>query len=106
MLPAQVSSHVPGHDVSFEVDDRAAFVTGRDRALDRVRDQGDPERAWRLIHRRDGQAHAIDGNGSLDRDKPRDGVRKPYGYFAPGRRLFDGPDRTCGVHVALHKVTV
>src|SRR5260370_8542851 len=51
MLPAQVSGHVPGDDVGFEIDDRTSFVVVGDRHFDGVRDQRDSERAGGLVYR-------------------------------------------------------
>src|SRR5258706_1269821 len=106
MLPAEVSSHVTRDDVSFEVDDRPAFVTRRDGYLEGVRDQCDSKRAGRLVYRCHGQADAVRGDRSFDRDEARNRGRKFDRDLASGRGALDGPHRAGGIDVALHEMTV
>src|SRR6266851_4560869 len=74
-LPAKVSLQgsldVAGDYVGLEVGDSALLVAPRDRVFQRVGDQGDFERAGRLVHRGHGEAHAVDRDRALDRDEPR-----------------------------------
>src|SRR6202035_4226473 len=103
MLPAEVSGHVTGHDVRLEIDDRASTVTTCDGHLERVRDEGDPERAGRLADTSYRQAHAIDRDRPLDGDEAGDGGRQLDGQLSPRRCLFNRPNPCCGVHVTLDK---
>src|SRR5258708_13033138 len=73
MLPAQVSGHVPGDDLGFDIDDRPSFVLMGDRHFDGVRDQRDSERAGGLVYRHHREAHAVNRDRSFDGDIPRDG---------------------------------
>src|SRR5258708_15925662 len=57
MLPAQVSGHVPGDDVGFEIDHRTSFVVVGDGQFEGVRDQRNSERAGGLVHPRPPEAH-------------------------------------------------
>src|ERR1700681_3419158 len=70
MLPAEVSGHVPGHEIGLEIDDRTSLVAVCDRHFDGVRDQRDSERARGVVHLSHREAHAIHGDGPLDRDEP------------------------------------
>src|ERR1700674_143800 len=72
-LPAQVSGYVSRYHVGLEVDDATPPVMAGDRGLERVGDQRDLERPGRLVHAGDGEAHAVDRDGSLQRHEPGDG---------------------------------
>src|SRR5207248_5792557 len=60
ILLAQVSSHVPGYEVGFEVDHGAAPVEPGDGDFNRVRDQGHPEGSRRFVDPRHRKTHAVD----------------------------------------------
>ena len=71
-----------------------------------MRDQGHPERAWWFVHRGDGEAHAIHGDGALDGEKPRQGGGELDDDFLARGHFLHGLHYGGGVDVALDQVTV
>src|SRR5258708_16049128 len=104
MLPAQVSGHVPGDDVGFEIDDRTSFVVVGDRHFDGVRDQRDSERAGGLVYRHHREAHAVNRDRSFDGDIPRDGGGEVDRQLAAWRRDLERLHPTSGGDVRLSKL--
>src|ERR1700676_3168973 len=105
MLPVEVSGHVPGDDVSFEVDDRAPLVSARDGHLECVRNQGDSECACRLVYRCHCEAYTVYRDRPFDGDEPGDRGGKLDRQLAPRRCQLDGPHFACDVDVALDEMT-